>query len=197
MTTLVSRCCLAVCLLSAPAWLAAQSQPAAAPKNAAATPSAATPSAAPADPGLEENLTRRLEPWGVRVERAGFNSIRPSPRTMRVTQLAASVVERERMLALIEERGVPRLQALALLGTSNLPMTRTRKLQRIARLRRRGHRITKLLDEAFAAEALDPGRLPLRWRGIYEERAYQGEDEEDPRKNLLIKLPQKKPAAER
>ncbi len=140
------------------------------------------------DAVLGETMARRLEPWGVEVRRAGFTSIEPSRRTMRVTQLAAGVGERERMLALLEKRGVERPLALAMLGAPALPQVRTRRHQRLERARRRTRRIAGILDQALIADTLSPSVLPPRWRGIYEERAYQGEPV-DPRKNLLIRLP--------
>jgi hypothetical protein len=143
------------------------------------------------DAALSATLARRLEAWGVEVSRAGFTSIKPSPRTMRVTQLGTRVGERERMLSLLEARGVPRMQAMALLGAPPMPRSRTRKLQRLETARRRARRVSVLLDAALAEGALDASLLPPRWRGLYEERAYQGEPL-DPRKNLLFRLPNKK-----
>jgi hypothetical protein len=143
------------------------------------------------DAALGATMTRRLEPWGVDVQRAGFTSIKPSPRTLRVTQLTSRVGERERMLALLEQRGVPRNQSLALLGASSMPRNRTRKLRRLELARRRARRVAVTLDAALETGTLTAEQLPPHWRGLYEERAYQGEPL-DPRRNLLFRLPTSK-----
>lgn len=84
------------------------------------------------DRDLEQNLARRLEPWGVAVEKAGFTSVTPSQRTLRVTQLRRTVEERRRALGCLaqsadEELGLGR--ALELLGTRRVPVSRTRKIR--------------------------------------------------------------------
>ena len=50
------------------------------------------------DEALAHNLAERLAPWGVTIERAGFSSITPSNRSVRVTQLRPRVLERARQL---------------------------------------------------------------------------------------------------
>jgi len=89
------------------------------------------------DGRLVEALERRLEVWGVTVESAGFPSIRPSPRTLRITQLERTVTERrEQWLrmrgALGESAG-----ALGLVGTKRIPRPRARALRRYLRVHRR------------------------------------------------------------
>jgi len=70
---------------------------------------------------LDGELTRameaRLEPWGVVVEHTGFISIKPSPRTLRITQQAHASMERRDNLRLLERGGIEEPLALALLGT--------------------------------------------------------------------------------
>ena len=139
------------------------------------------------DLALGRRMAARLEAWGVEVERAGFTSIEPSPRTLRVTQLAANAEERARNLALLEAGGIPRSRALPLLGVASFPTTRTRKLRRFARARGRTRRLLRRVDEALAREELSTAAVPRRWRGLYEERAYQGQDV-DPRENVLLRL---------
>lgn len=146
------------------------------------------------DEALARNLAERLAPWGVTIERAGFSSITPSNRSVRVTQQRPRVLERARRLVALEQRGVPRPQTLALLGVTHAPITRTRSLRRLVRQSRRRRVTWKLLDTALAEGRLDPSILPRRYRGILEERARPAE-EQDPRKGSLI--PSTEPAAQR
>ena len=128
------------------------------------------------DRELAARLTERLAAWGVEVQRAGFTSIRPTERTLRVTQLASVTGERGRMLAALESQGLARRAALGLLGPhQGVPARRTKRLQRLARARRRVRAAQKLLDRAEADGLLDPARLPRGWRATYEERALLGE----------------------
>jgi hypothetical protein len=70
--------------------------------------------------GLEEEFAARAEEalgrWGVTVEQAGFKSIAPTKKTLRLTQLALLVAERERVMQDYLRAGVPAEVALALLG---------------------------------------------------------------------------------
>jgi regulator of protease activity HflC (stomatin/prohibitin superfamily) len=68
------------------------------------------------DAALVESLTARLATWGVRLERAGFTSLAPTPETLRLTQLAARVREREVVLGHLLAAGLRRRTAIALLG---------------------------------------------------------------------------------
>ena len=95
------------------------------------------------DGELETALARRLEPWGVSVEGAGFPSIRPSPRTLRITQLGETVEERRRKFDEIE-RQMPgadartrRRIALTLVGTRAMPRSRAVAMRRFVRANRR------------------------------------------------------------
>lgn len=81
------------------------------------------------DDELVANIQARLAAWGVEVEHAGFTSVTPSPQTLRITQFARRTEERLRMLAQLEEGGVPHRRALALLGP------RTRVVPRAVRAR--------------------------------------------------------------
>lgn len=137
------------------------------------------------DDDLRRNLEERLAPWGVTVERAGFSSITPSSQSVRVTQQRPRICERARHLAELRLSGVPREQALVLLGTARLPTGRTRTLHRQVRIHRRRRKMWKLLDEALAEGRLHADVLPRRYRGVIEERAFPAR-EEDPRKGSLI-----------
>jgi regulator of protease activity HflC (stomatin/prohibitin superfamily) len=138
------------------------------------------------DQALARDLAARLEPWGVEVARAGFTSIQPTERTLRVTQLAGRVAERARALAALERgsaegsgsalRGIDRRGALGLLGHQGFPVRRTKRLQRLAYAHARMRRTRAILEEAFAEGRLRSAQLPLAWRGAYEERAYLGEN---------------------
>ncbi|MEZ6014247.1 MAG: SPFH domain-containing protein [Planctomycetota bacterium] len=91
-------------------------------------------------------LDRRLAVWGVTVESAGFPSIRPSPRTLRITQLEKTVNERRRQLAELEPLLGDRASALALVGTRRMPRTRARAMQRFLRAHRRVIRLHRTLQ---------------------------------------------------
>ncbi|MEM6674474.1 MAG: SPFH domain-containing protein [Planctomycetota bacterium] len=94
------------------------------------------------DEKLRANLEEKVTVWGVVIERAGFPTITPSPRTLRITQLRERVQERERRaLALTRgEDGGPQLSmpsALGAVGTRRVFRTKARaKRQRAARHRR-------------------------------------------------------------
>lgn len=68
------------------------------------------------DAALLESLAPPLAEWGVRLERAGFTSLAPTPETLRLTQLAAKVREREVVLRHLLAAGLRRPIAIALLG---------------------------------------------------------------------------------
>jgi regulator of protease activity HflC (stomatin/prohibitin superfamily) len=90
-------------------------------------------------------LERRLAVWGVTVEGAGFPSIRPSPRTLRITQLEKTVEARQRQLAELEPLVGDRASALALVGTRRMPRTRARAMQRFLRSHKRVLRLHRTL----------------------------------------------------
>jgi len=94
---------------------------------------------------LAANLAARLEPWGVTIERAGFPSITPSPKTLRITQLDQIVGERRRMLAHMEALGLPRFRALTLMGTRVRAISHTKHVRRHERLERRRQRLVRAL----------------------------------------------------
>jgi regulator of protease activity HflC (stomatin/prohibitin superfamily) len=70
---------------------------------------------------LEEEFAARaeakLQRWGATVEQAGFTTIAPTVRTLRLTQLALLTAERERAVKRYLAEGLSPSLALALLGT--------------------------------------------------------------------------------
>lgn len=95
------------------------------------------------DRRLADNLARRLAAWGVEVERAGFPSITPSPRTLRITQLASLTDERHVTMDTFARGRLPAGPGLGLVGTRHMPRSRTRRLRhqeiehrRLRRIRR-------------------------------------------------------------
>jgi hypothetical protein len=124
------------------------------------------------DARLGAAMARSLEPWGVVVERAGFNAIAPSPESARVTQLAERVRTRRSALDVLQADGMPRRRALAMLGASSRFVPRTRRHSRLAidgNLRRRERR----LREQLVAELFPNDRpIPEGSAGMFE-RAIQ------------------------
>lgn len=100
------------------------------------------------DARLAEDLSRRLEPWGVELVRAGFITITPTPESMRVTQVAAQVEAREKALADFESAGLKRGQALALLGTRTRLSNRGRAVREKESRRRARSRIERRILQA-------------------------------------------------
>jgi regulator of protease activity HflC (stomatin/prohibitin superfamily) len=94
---------------------------------------------------LHESLQKRLSQWGVQVEHAGFPSIAPSAQSIRITQLDEVTRERQGALAQLTTITGSASLATALVGTRQMPMRRTRALQRMAFARRRVNRIRKVL----------------------------------------------------
>ena len=110
---------------------------------------------------LDAKLTARaeaaLERWGVTVEQAGFKSIAPTHKTLRLTQLAALGGERARVLQELIAQGVMVNAALALLGAEHRLIghatARYHALHRPARL-------APTAVEAPSATTLLPGEEP-------------------------------------
>ncbi len=107
------------------------------------------------DRRLTEAMARRLVAWGVEVEHAGFTSITPSPKTLRLTQLSQRVGERRRNLERLERAvpPVPRPMGLALLGTSQRVLTRSRLGREREILARRKKRVERMYRRARVALA--------------------------------------------
>lgn len=82
------------------------------------------------DEALVDALTERLEAWGARLDRAGFTSLAPTAETLRLTQLAAKVREREVVLAHLLAAGLRRRAAVALLGADRRLVGRAQRRYR-------------------------------------------------------------------
>ncbi len=79
---------------------------------------------------LEAVLTERLADWGVTVDKAGFPSLTPSPRTLRITQLHEQVGERRKRYEGFLGQGHSSPRALALVGTRRFPVPKRKRLIR-------------------------------------------------------------------
>ena len=96
------------------------------------------------DRQLEEGMSRLSAPWGVEVERAGFQSIAPSNETLALVQLRQRVSERRRATGQLAERGWQPLPAAMLLGSSHFPRARSVRARRRESERRRQRRFELL-----------------------------------------------------
>jgi hypothetical protein len=86
------------------------------------------------DATFADMVRARLAQWGVAVEQAGLTSIAPTRPTLRLTQLGLRTAERERVMEEYARAGLSPELALALLGGSRRPMSRS-----AWRYRRRRH----------------------------------------------------------
>jgi hypothetical protein len=93
---------------------------------------------------LEQNLAKRLEPWGVVVDKAGFPTLSPSAKSLRITQLDERVAERHTQHKTFRTHGFNTPIALTLVGTRHFPRSRTKALQRLALKRAAIRRQTQL-----------------------------------------------------
>lgn len=82
------------------------------------------------DEELAARADRALQRWGVRVEQAGFLTIAPSRKSLRLTQLALRVAERRRILEDYVTRGLSPAVAVALLGSDQRPVSRALRYRR-------------------------------------------------------------------
>lgn len=102
------------------------------------------------DERLRLNLEARVAIWGVTVERAGFPSITPSPRTLRITQLRQKAEERERRVAALTattgDRPLSVASALGAVGSRRIFRTKTRAQRRRLALRSRDLRVRQALQ---------------------------------------------------
>lgn len=120
------------------------------------------------DEALEEAMAARLSAWGVEVEHAGFTSIRPSPKTLRLTQQRHAAAVRARSLDRLLGLGVPAGHALAMLGSAPRVVRRERRaLHREVASRRRRRLLEGLergLRDAEGPALAAPRRAELRMR---------------------------------
>jgi len=122
------------------------------------------------DSQLERSMERRLEPWGVEVERAGFTSIKPSAKTLRFTQQFHASEERQRNLGRLVSRGLDRGPALAMLGSA--PRVQ-RRAQRAAERESRSRRRRRILHAVSLAEREADLRVPAGLRTEVRARAVE------------------------
>jgi len=114
---------------------------------------------------LARNLALRLAPWGVEVERAGFPSITPSPRSVRITQIEKVTGERRQMLLSMQRAGLGGRKALCLIGARIRHVPKTRGLRRLERQRRRAKRLRHaLMQHGWMSVQIKQAGVRLRTR---------------------------------
>ena len=122
------------------------------------------------DEKLRQNLEKKLRVWGVTVERAGFPSISPSPRTLRITQLRETVLERGRRVEQLQDttggaRSLSTASALGAIGTRRVFRTKARARRRFAFQRKRALKIRGALERrGLTGSAIDRALRSLRRR---------------------------------
>lgn len=94
------------------------------------------------DRQLAEVMEEPLAAWGVSVESAGFQSIAPSKRTVRVTQLERRVDARHEAYRALRELGLESDAGSGLVGTRQMPRRRALRAARRDRAARRKQRLT-------------------------------------------------------
>lgn len=100
------------------------------------------------DRALSMNLEAKLGAWGVAVERAGFSSLAPTDRTLRITQLRQVVREREgRARDLVAGGGLTLQGAVAAVGTSHMFRVKARARRRREETFRHQRRIRDSLEQ--------------------------------------------------
>ncbi|HPF15054.1 MAG: SPFH domain-containing protein [Planctomycetes bacterium] len=97
---------------------------------------------------LQANLTARLVDWGVTVDKAGFPTLSPSAHTLRITQLAQRIAERQLRYDGFRAQGHGSARALALVGTRRFPVSRTQRGIRVALAKTRVLRAQRALRRA-------------------------------------------------
>lgn len=105
------------------------------------------------DRRLEDLLTERLGDWGVAIETAGFASITPSDKTLRVTQLQQRVGVRRQTRDALAVHLTPH-RSLQLLGARTSYLRRGQLLRHEERLRRIERSVKPLLREGYTRSQL-------------------------------------------
>jgi regulator of protease activity HflC (stomatin/prohibitin superfamily) len=140
---------------------------------------------------LESELVARAEEklrrWGVTVEHAGFQSIAPTKKTLRLTQLVARGGESESVLRELIAQGVSLNAAVALLGADRRLVGRS--TARYLALHRPA-RLAPAAEEAPATARLLPGE-----ESQAEEKPPQGEEDAaaETQEDELVLLPDEAP----
>lgn len=96
------------------------------------------------DKELEARMSAPLAAWGVTVERAGFQSIAPSRRSIRVTQLRERVTARYQAYEALLDAGLEPAACIGLVGTRHMPRRRPLRATRRDRMARRTQRVVTL-----------------------------------------------------
>ncbi len=100
---------------------------------------------------LDAEFTARaaesLQHWGATVEQAGFMTIAPTSKTLRLTQLGQLTRERERMLQIFRDAGLSPELAVALLGSDRTVIGHSS-----ARYRARSQQVALFLKSFLAQE---------------------------------------------
>jgi hypothetical protein len=102
------------------------------------------------DGELTAQAASKLDRWGATVEQAGFLTIAPTSKTLRLTQLEQLVQERARMVQRYFEAGLTPERAAALLGTEHKPIAHS--AMRYHKRRRQTDVLYKSLLEQYLAE---------------------------------------------
>lgn len=107
------------------------------------------------DEKLAENLARKVRVWGVVIEGAGFPTITPSPRTLRITQARQNAMERERRIEQltspsanggVSDRRLSPASALGAVGTRRVFRTKARSRRALAVRHRQSLRVRARLE---------------------------------------------------
>ncbi len=129
------------------------------------------------DEALAENLAEKVAVWGVVIEGAGFPTITPSPRTLRITQARQNAMERERRVAQLMASdpgggslttsssggGLSMASALGAVGTRRIFRTKARARRHGAFRHRQHLRLrAKLEQKSWTGAAIDRAMRALR-----------------------------------
>ncbi len=115
------------------------------------------------DEALTRNVRARIAIWGLDVDRAGFTTIAPTAKTIRLTQLEPLVFERALAMGALTAGGLSTVEALLLLGSDRKITSHAHARYRDRALRRppptiAARRIAEKLSEeeaAFVEEEID------------------------------------------
>lgn len=125
------------------------------------------------DEALAENLAEKVAVWGVVIEGAGFPTITPSPRTLRITQARQNAMERERRVQQLmagdrltensSGRGLSLTSALGAVGTRRVFRTKARAGRHAASRHRQYLRVRASLErKSWTGAAIDRALRALR-----------------------------------
>ena len=136
------------------------------------------------DRELSQRMARQIAVWGVEVEHAGFPSLRPSPETLRVTQMASLGGERRSALGSLVRGDAGTRAGLALLGSPTRIQTRTHMLAERHRGQRHRRRMLWLVRDAASRIKAAQERARER-QGYFARRAREERERKQARKAAL------------